>query len=154
MGWNLTVPSHYLNQCSLFIEIIPQPPITKVTLKFTYLKFHSNFPEFNVISWWQWCHHENITALLVSDVVGCLSVFHLYISYFSSLDPHLFPHQLNPLPARHAQEAGWLSVIDHWTTGMSSSVQTIPYKGVFPYGVLVQINTDQHSIYAFWYMAY
>ena len=57
-----TAPSHYLTQCWLIISklqltfkigqfhkrCMPQPPpITKICLKNTYLKFHSNFPGAN-----------------------------------------------------------------------------------------------------------
>ena len=58
----LTAPSHYLNQCWLVISEVqldihigaisqemPQPSITKICLKITYLKFHSNFPGANKI---------------------------------------------------------------------------------------------------------
>ena len=54
MACCLTAPSHYLNQCWLIISEVqrqstegnftklPQPSITKVSLKFTCVKFHSN----------------------------------------------------------------------------------------------------------------
>ena len=58
MACCLTAPSHYLNQCWLIISEVqwysqemPQPAITKIYSKITYLKFHSNLPganEFNV----------------------------------------------------------------------------------------------------------
>ena len=56
MACCLTAPSHYLNQCWLIISDIhirtisqemPQPSITKICLKITCLKFHSNFPGAN-----------------------------------------------------------------------------------------------------------
>ena len=52
-GSTLAPSRHYLNQCWLIISDIhirtisqemPQPPITKICLKITCLKFHSNFP--------------------------------------------------------------------------------------------------------------
>ena len=63
MACYLTPPSHYLNQCWLIIseiqwhsyygnlQAMPQPSITKICLKITSLKFHSNFPganDFNI----------------------------------------------------------------------------------------------------------
>ena len=60
--WCLTAPSHYLNQCWLIISEVqvtfiihiraisqkmPQPSITKIWLKITYLNFHSNLPGAN-----------------------------------------------------------------------------------------------------------
>ena len=57
MACYLTAPSHYLNQCGLIINDVqchsysgqemPQPSITKICLKITCLKFHSNFPGAN-----------------------------------------------------------------------------------------------------------
>ena len=58
MACCLTAPSHYLNQCWLIIseaqwhiraiaQEMPQPSITKIHLKITYLKFHSNSPGAN-----------------------------------------------------------------------------------------------------------
>ena len=59
MACCLMAPSHYLNQCLLIIsEVqwqspdgiwpeIPQPPITKISLKMTFLKFYSNLPGAN-----------------------------------------------------------------------------------------------------------
>ena len=62
MACCLTAPSHYLNQCWPIIsevqrssdihiravsQEIPQPWITKIGLKITCLKFHSNFPGTN-----------------------------------------------------------------------------------------------------------
>ena len=58
MACCLMAPSHYLNQCWLIIKSsdihiraisqeMPQPTITKIRLKITYLKFHSNFPGAN-----------------------------------------------------------------------------------------------------------
>ena len=56
MACCLTAPSHYLNQCWLIISKvqwhssecnftkIPQPSVTEISWKITYLKFHSNFP--------------------------------------------------------------------------------------------------------------
>ena len=52
MACCLTAPSHYLNQCWRIINEVqwhsywemPQPSITKICLKITCLKFHSNFP--------------------------------------------------------------------------------------------------------------
>ena len=65
MACCLTAPSHYLNQCSLIITVksndihirvisqeMPQPSITKIYLKITCLKFHSNFPGAN-----EFMHH-------------------------------------------------------------------------------------------------
>ena len=64
MACCLTAPSQYLNQCGLIwssvkfsgihIRIIsqemPQPSTTKIHLKMTYLKFHSNFPGANELT--------------------------------------------------------------------------------------------------------
>ena len=64
MACCLTAPSHYLNQCWLIISEVrwhiraiswqmPQPSITKICLKITWLKFHSNLPganELNIIT--------------------------------------------------------------------------------------------------------
>ena len=59
MAWCPQAPSHYLNQCWLIIsqvrwqscegnsQEIPQPSITKISLKIPYLKFHSNLPGVN-----------------------------------------------------------------------------------------------------------
>ena len=59
MACCLMTPSHYLNQCWLIISHptdidwravsrkIPQPSITKICLKITYLKFQSNLPGSN-----------------------------------------------------------------------------------------------------------
>ena len=60
MACCLTAPSHYLNQCWLIISEVqwhsywsnftidmPQPSITKICMKITCLKFHSNFPGVN-----------------------------------------------------------------------------------------------------------
>ena len=59
MACCLATPSHYLNQCWQIIREIsdihiraisqemPQPVITKIRLKITYLKFHSHFPGAN-----------------------------------------------------------------------------------------------------------
>ena len=56
MACCLTAPSHYLHQCWLIISEVQwhsyqgnytrdaQPSITKIHLKITYLKFHSNLP--------------------------------------------------------------------------------------------------------------
>ena len=57
MACCLTAPIHYLNQCSSMIisefqwhwylaisQEMPQPSITKICLKITHLKLHSNFP--------------------------------------------------------------------------------------------------------------
>ena len=60
--------SHYLNQCWLIImklrssnihltvisQEIPRPPITKISLKITYEKFHLNLPGVNELT--QWLH--------------------------------------------------------------------------------------------------
>ena len=61
----LTAPSHYLNQCWLIISEVqwhsyyrgravsqkmPQPSVTKIYLKITYLKLHSNFPGANELT--------------------------------------------------------------------------------------------------------
>ena len=59
MACCLMAPSHYLNHCWLIISEVsvihiratsremPQPSVTKICLKITYLKFHSNFPGAN-----------------------------------------------------------------------------------------------------------
>ena len=53
MACCLTAPCHYLNPCWLVINWVQwhssegnfsQPPITKISLKITYLKFHKVFP--------------------------------------------------------------------------------------------------------------
>ena len=72
MAWCLTAPSHYLNQCWLIIRQVsslhlratsqtPPPPITKISLKITYLKLHWNLPGANGLNLithlelcWQW----------------------------------------------------------------------------------------------------
>ena len=67
MACCLMAPSHYLTQCWLIIneasdhqlkaisQEIPQPSITKVSLKITYITFHANLPganELNHVSKW------------------------------------------------------------------------------------------------------
>ena len=57
MAWCLMAPSHYLNQCWLIIsevhlmrpisQEVPHPPITKSSLKITFVKFHPNLPGAN-----------------------------------------------------------------------------------------------------------
>ena len=59
MACCLMAPSHYLTQCWLIIrkfsdhqlraisQEMPQPSITKVSLKITYISFHANLPEAN-----------------------------------------------------------------------------------------------------------
>ena len=57
MACCLMAPSYYLNQCWLFIsEVnftkIPQPLITNISLKITWIKFYSSLPGANeLISW-------------------------------------------------------------------------------------------------------
>ena len=62
MACCLTAPSHYLTQCWLIIsessdhqlrtisQEIPQPSITKMRLKITYITFHANLPGANEIN--------------------------------------------------------------------------------------------------------
>ena len=54
MACCLTAPSHYLNQCWLNISKVQWHPsesnftrVTEISLKITYLKFHSNLPGVN-----------------------------------------------------------------------------------------------------------
>ena len=47
---------------------MPQPTITKIRLKITYLKFNSNSPRATELRTRQWNHH--ITGLLPGDVAG------------------------------------------------------------------------------------
>ena len=58
MAWCLTAPSHYLKQSWLIISEVqrqiraisqemPQPSVTKIPSKFTYVKFHLYFPGAN-----------------------------------------------------------------------------------------------------------
>ena len=58
MACCLMAPSHYLSQCWLIISNIlhrafykiPLPPIVKISLKFTYLRFYSNIPGVNELN--------------------------------------------------------------------------------------------------------
>ena len=83
MACCLTAPSHYLNQC----WEIPQPSITKIHLKMTYLKCHSNFPGANELRFkpcfnetrqrhmWtsvsQWVILSRDKQLHITDSMGC-----------------------------------------------------------------------------------
>ena len=64
MGCCLTASNHYLNQCWLIISEVQrhsysqemlQPSVTKISLKITYLKLHSNFPGANELMPCCWC---------------------------------------------------------------------------------------------------
>ena len=64
MACCLIAPSHYLNQCwpiiskvqwhssgcNAILQEIPQPPVTEISLKITYLKFCSNLPGSNELT--------------------------------------------------------------------------------------------------------
>ena len=65
MACCLTAPSHYMNQCWLIIsgihlrtisQEIPQPSITRISLKIVYLQFLSNLPGANELNSQQTCH--------------------------------------------------------------------------------------------------
>ena len=76
MAFCLPAPSHYLNQCWLIIcEVqrhhirtisleMPQPSITKICLKITYLKFHSNFSGANELT-----HCGPVMSIFNSEVL-------------------------------------------------------------------------------------
>ena len=68
MACCLMAPSHYLNQCWLIIskvrwhpsesnlQEIPQPSVTEISWKISFLKFCSNLPGVNELRWIDWLY--------------------------------------------------------------------------------------------------
>ena len=85
MACCLTAPSHYLNQCWLIISEIqdihigelsqemPQPSITKMCLKITCLRIHSNFPGANELIHWGPVTHICVSKLSITGSDNGLS---------------------------------------------------------------------------------
>ena len=105
MACCLTAPSHYLNQCWLIISkvqwhssevVSPQPSVTKVSLKITYLRFQSNLPGANELIhemkiWYQKqvsvtphmiCDYSSMHMLLVPKFQMIHSIFTCELVWF------------------------------------------------------------------------
>ena len=103
MACCLMAPRHYLNQCRLIISKIqwhfhkvPQPLITEISLKITYLKFHSNLPGAN-----------GLTETVSSVFWPTLYVLTLPVDNFGEVDDMDTPHVvvLAKTPDPHAHGA-------------------------------------------------
>ena len=99
MACCLTAPSHYLNQCRLIItevywhssernsQQIPQPPITKIGLKITYPKFHSNLPGANELNQTSPLYHRLRCLIFQWTYINHSKVF----DWENKKNPHMLP---------------------------------------------------------------
>ena len=80
---------------------MPQPSITKIHLKITYVIFHSNFPRANKLTHWYWIKMGTILLTTLSNVLYWIKIFAFQIKFPWILLPML------QLTIRHY----WLQVI-------------------------------------------
>ena len=107
MACCLTAPNHYLNQCWRIISEVqwrdihiraisqemPQPSLTKICLKITCLKFHSNFPGGNELKCYVWRSFDSKWGLMPGMVVFYLfsikthpTFYHYHVNLFRGRD--------------------------------------------------------------------
>ena len=102
----LTAPSHYLNQCWLIISEVKwhsyyrnfsrdaQPSITKICMKITYIKFHSNFPGANELAFNIMVSILSMCSSDLSELFGMVNVDLIFPKTCTRSVIHVLGHPL------------------------------------------------------------